>query len=219
MMDYENYETIMKLKMQHPNIFNAVMDTNDGNGVFDEKKISGGANVIARDTDTIIDFPKNIAMVMKHIKDMTIESGIEIPFYLVGYKNGDEIAISRVIMPQDGSLYKAVNACDHNWIVPFLKGETNSITPHSLQRGNAELVIMQCHTHPLDRSGTLHSNNWAVGDLTSLRVLQENGFPVTHALLYTPEKGIKILESDFKNKRTIKNVEAQINVSTRHFFE
>ena len=80
MLDGENYETIMKLKMQHPNIFNAVMDTNDGNGVFDEKKISGGANVITRDTDTIIDFPKNIASAMNNIIKMTINSGIEIPY-------------------------------------------------------------------------------------------------------------------------------------------
>ena len=121
-------------------------------------------------------------------------------------------------MPQDGILYKAKNACDHNWIVPFLEGNTNGVNPNSLVKQGCELTIMQCHTHPLDPSGKLHSNNWAVGDLTSLRVLQEYGLPVTHALLYTPERGIKILESDFKNKQTIKNVEAQINVSIRPGF-
>ena len=60
------------------NIFDAVMATNDGNGVFDEKKISGRANVITRDTDTIIDFPKNIVMVMNQIKEM-----MELKFHFI----------------------------------------------------------------------------------------------------------------------------------------
>jgi len=212
-----DYETLLTLRRQYPNIFNCVtQEFNNGDATFDETRLCNGENVITRDRTTQIACPSNINEWMNNIKTLTLKSGEEIPFYLIGYKQvdhskGDFIRIARIIIPAEQQLYLANNACSHDWIVPFLEGDIDGLSPETLKKPNVELCIFQCHTHPENMPG---SNVWSVRDLSSIKFMQtEMNLPVTHSLLITPNNGIKILDVDFKNMQSIKSVENQMIVT------
>jgi len=212
-----DYETLLTLRRQCPNIFNCVtQEFSNGDATFDETKLSNGENVITRDRTTQIACPTNINEWINNIKTLTLKTGEEIPFYLIGYKQadcskGDFIRIARIIIPAEQQLYLADDACSHDWIVPFLEGNVEGLSPEDLKKPNVELCIFQCHTHPENKPG---SNVWSVRDLSSIRFMQtEMNLPVTHSLLVTPNAGIRILDVDFKNMQTIKSLENQMMVT------
>ena len=192
-MNKEYEDLVNRLQDNHPYIRNAITETSDGNGILDETKVINRNNAINKNFYTQIVFPKNLSNVLTAILNETINKNHEVPFYLFGHKEGNEIIISRIMLPnfEDTQLYVADNghSSKHEWIIPCME----EIKRNNL---NSNVVIFQGHSHIPNMYG---SNNWSIGDLRAIEYFQDAGYPVTHTTLLTPNAGLKYLECDFQH--------------------